>query len=422
MKQVLAILGILTLIPVSVDNSLSIPLGNYDIRANYIGFLLISLSIFFFWTKKEITLQLREFYWNKMGGIILALALVGLIGLTQSFNLKRSIALWIWSIGTLATVPYMVRLYGRVFPIWLGRILVSYVFIQSVVVILDLYLGGVSEGELSIGRTMNYYYWRTGYLIRPHAWYQEPGYFAGFALLGTLLARQMLLIDQKWKNFYWTSYAVIPFAIIICTSRMGWLGVLFIALAEVFRYFFATQRIKIPRILIMIVLASPFLFAGLYFLKQEEIEHHLMKFTKGFSEDGSLGVRARRMKYAFRVFQESPLVGVGPGSAGAAYVSYFPDDPLLKKFPNFKESWKNDPLALDLYSEVLSEWGALGFVFLSLFIYLLLNRAVITERWITIGVLLIIYLSSQTLPRFDLWLMIGALSHVFHFSRKSIKT
>ena len=116
------------------------------------------------------------------------------------------------------------------------------------------------------------------------------------------------------------------------------------------------------------------------------------------------------------VFADRPLFGVGPGAAGAWMVAHHPDHPYVSRFNAAANAGTRDldietlrriPLSTVLYLEVLSEWGLVGFLAWGLYLYLLLLRGDNRGGREFAVALAFVYLTSQTLPRFDLWLLVG---------------
>jgi O-antigen ligase len=131
------------------------------------------------------------------------------------------------------------------------------------------------------------------------------------------------------------------------------------------------------------------------------------------SQDGSFQYRNRRLVAGWQVFTHNPVVGAGPGAAGAYFVDHLietADTGGAIDMPANYPTLRRDPLSQNLYTEVLSEWGLLGFIALFAGLWFLFARLHGMDRWQALAVLGVVYLSTQTLPRFDLWATIGLIA------------
>ncbi len=412
LKTLFWILWLVVLIPLSVDNYLSIPFRAYDIRVNYIGAAIICLLwLFTSYPWKE----LKSYFAQKWTWAMMGLGLVGLFGIIHSTNTERAIFFWIWSIGTLLGVPFLARLVGNQLGHWLPRSVILYTALNGLIILIDgAFLCIPTQGQWHLGRVM-IYQGAVGNLCRPHAFYQEPGYYAAFALL--ILPLTSLWLEQEvsraWRNTLRISYYLIVAAIALTTSRMGWLGLLVVATFEIIR-FLRQNRLQLPCKNLAPLIAALALVAigtSAFAVKYVPIIYaHVGRGLINPGQDGSFEYRVWRLKMGWKVFQDNSLVGAGPGSAAAYLVDKYSEEIDRVDPTREKVGMRNDPLSMNLYTELLSEWGGLGTLAFFAGVILLLWPLPLLIRIQTLGLLAVIYTSTQTLPRFDLWLALGCLS------------
>ena len=267
---------------------------------------------------------------------------------------------------------------------------------------------------------MVYHYASSVSLCRPSAFYQEPGYFAATAAPVLLLMSfelQFGKVPEYLRSVLRFAWLFLFAALVLCLSRLGWLLAAVLIAFE--GYWFLRGRYRkrkgikkekstqaarrrlpvwtfaLPLILLIVMAAQ---FGPLVYT-------YLGKPT--YSQDGSVFARANSIRQGLDVFMEHPLAGVGPGNSGGYFVQNFHVD------PREAAQLRRAPLALSVYPELLAEWGFLGTVFFCLgFWFLLFGSAGSkflknTEALQVLFVFMIVYASTQTLPRFDLWMILG---------------
>jgi len=403
----------LILIPSAVDGGLSVRVGAYDLKYSYF-FCFISFVIFFLKSKKSLFISKIKLWFNPNIVFFALLFIgVGLFGIIHSSFPERVFLYWLWSTLTMLFVPFLIHLFQIQLNKWVGRSIIFYLLIQSLVVLIDAVICIPSEGKYHIGNVMVYLYASTQKLCRPSAFYQEPGYFCVFALLGALFTRFFLSIEKKYfHKFYFLIYIIALTAVALSLSRMGWLGVSLLVFWEIFNFSKSKFKLNISFKKNLIFFIPIFVIVFLLFTQGGLIYRYLGSPWK--ETDGGMMARLNSLKNSLVVFKENPLLGVGPGGTGA-YILDHQDKLGTSMLPHMR----NEPIAQNLYSELLSEWGLMGFIFFSLFLYLTLLQLDIKLRKILLCLLLVIYSSTQTLPRFDIWLMIGAFLSYFR-TKKAI--
>lgn len=421
---------ILILLPLSIDNFASVSVSHYDIRFTYLGAALgFALVGYTFLTDRSF--RSRIFTWDSRTIALIcfsALLIAGAFGAIDSANRTRSLLFLAWTAMTLLGLPVLVEFFYARFGKWLMRSLLTYGFAQAALVIFDFSACNISQGAFFLARVQT-----TGeeLLCRPHAFYQEPSYFVGFAALFFLLAHLWLHLEKSrvWRSLCIATLLVYPIAVLCTFSKSGVLCAVVMCGLFLAQYFIGylrgegegvvfqqkiSGRAAIVGCLFFIGLPMLTLSANFYsFVKQINIS-----FTSHFYEhdpyngyDFSFNDRLKSLTASWRVFRENPVLGAGPGAAGAFIIERMPNDPYTRSLSNeMRVRTANDPLAQNVFTEVLSEWGILGMLF---FIGGLLALYFPAPAWVKINILVLLgltYAISQTLPRFDLWLLLSAIA------------
>jgi O-antigen ligase len=259
---------------------------------------------------------------------------------------------------------------------------------------------------------------------RPHAWYQEPNYFAGFAMISAIWIRQRLgeVKNSADRKFFGFVYVALAFGLVFCTSRLGWLGLIAMGLFELARPFmnrlqakefdigkFIRTKAAAAALLISSILmmgASPQLLGESQNII-DLIEHSNTPIN--LLKRPSLMERIFNADAAYQVFRTHPWLGVGPGAAGADLVNHFPNHLYLQSEVRSLDAQRNDPLSFSLYLELLSEWGILGTIFFLIGVAFFFRNAPIQTRILGALLLGISYVTCQTLPRFDVWVALSMI-------------
>ncbi len=391
----------LLFVPLSVDDPWKFPIAGFHARMGYFAVLLWAIFRFKSWST-----SIRKPEVQKLLLPIIAFGLVGIVGTLKSFNLHRSMYFWIWTIGTLIAVPCLMvpDLVARQ-RAWFFRLLGANMFVHSCIVIGDFVLTRL--GHEPIAHVMVYPSKEFGDLFRPHGWYQEPGYFAGFMLVSILCVwlwnKETTGAEKKINTL---AIGVAALAIVLTTSRLGWLGLSWFFVAMLMK---SLKKISIKKVLAACGLLFVLVLCGKHYFLQ--VYNHVGQGILNPMQDGSFNYRYARLTAALDVFKARPIFGAGPGGAGALYVHDFPNGSLIHEQKDWiPELTANDPLSQNIYTEILSEWGILGFATFTLFLVLLFAGLTMPVQIVIFGLLAILGTSWQTLPRFDLWVAIAALA------------
>jgi hypothetical protein len=393
-----SIAALLILVPLSVDNFWNIRLGNYDARISYLGAALaVALSL----ADPKTRGRLAEWVGDRAFQCWTALLGPGTIGwLWVSENPRRSFFYLVWTVGTLCGVPWVVRALHLRLGAWLGRLFVVQVAVQSIVVNLDQLLCSISGQKVSIARVF-----LQGSLCRPHAWYQEPNYFAAFGLIAWVGVRAIWESEKlpQWRSFSKWVWLALTVALLASTSRLSWVALPILGVLELAM----VQKRRLPPTWKKTALAT----AACAFVVVAYLTVAPPQWLRILIGTHSTGDRLASAIAAKDVFLDTPWVGAGPGASGAYLVNRLPQNPVFQldryATPEGKVYLSNDPLSVNTYTELLSEWGLLGTVlFISGLVFLLRSIGAHHRLRLAMAICLV-YATTQTLPRFDLWFAIS---------------
>lgn len=401
----------LIVVPLAVDDRLSLEVGPYSLRLTYLGALL--------WVLGEAFEALKNRSINTFGELFLrrenwafALMLIAPLAVFVSGAIApmRSAAFTVWSIGTLIAVPWIARRNLERLGSFALQALFLYFGAQALIILYDSIVCGVSA-NLTLGRVMFYNHMGHGLQIcRASAFYQEPGYFSATASIVALYLQRSLESDENPSKLdsriRQLGMIVIIAALFACFSRLGWVLGAGISILEGLRIFktrvktapAASSTRRMPQLLSWVAIAT---VIAIFVFKSAAIRTYLAQPTP--KNDASIATRAQSIEYALEIYNDHPLVGVGPGAAGTYNATHWPE----RYKDTHVEDGKNRPVAMSLYPELLSEWGLVGTLFFFLGFALFFAKIDSKTRWPLLAIMLIVYTSTQTLPRFDLWYLLG---------------
>lgn len=397
------------ILPLSVDDHLSIDLGPYSIRLTYLGAFLWLMGELYDAIRSKQSSVFRDLALRSENrAFFLMVASPIAVFLTGAITPTRTLFFTVWSIGTLILVPWLAR---RAIERLSSATLTAtalYFCIQSLVILFDSIVCGISP-KLTIGRIMIYNHMGNGLQIcRASAFYQEPGYFAATAAIVALYLQRSLVdassITKPTARLRQAMLILIVAALFICLSRLGWiLGgfILLLELARIFRQKVETPALRLPRISVIISVIFTLMVVAFFSLKSSAIRSYLAQPVP--ENDASIATRTQSIRYAIQIFKENPYFGVGPGAAGAynalRWPEHYKDTDLTRA--------GSRPVAMSLYPELLSEWGLWGTLLFFIGLGLFFAKISPAFRWPLLATILIIYTSTQTLARFDLWFLLG---------------
>lgn len=186
----------------------------------------------------------------------------------------------------------------------------------------------------------------------------EPSYLAAF-LCFSIIVTVMLMVEDgalsgRMRRLLWLSLGIQGICMILTTSTIGFLG---LAVSLVVIPFFLrnrTRRRLIPILLVVTILVT---VPTLYIAAQTDLARKLIVATVDKPNLSSANERTEFIRIAVRMFEDHPVIGVGPGlfnDNAWDYTGAFASSRVL--------------IANNVYAELLSETGLVGFiVFMSVF-------------------------------------------------------
>ena len=396
------------LLPLSVDGAASVPFGNYDLRWSYFGFAAACLlaAAAALAGEPRARRALRAWVRDPAAALFAGMAVVGLLGFRNSVDPARSAMFLAWTAGTLLAVPPVVAFLRAVLGAWLPRSFAAYLGLQCLVIGWDTAVLHLGAPGLVLGRAGD------SPFPRPHAWYQEPSYFAAFALLCLpWLRAQGRAEEGTWRTAFGACRAAALAAMVMTASRLGLLGALGVLVLDGLALLRAHGGARTRVRPIVLAAGAAAVIAAFASLAGPRWAWGTITGKPGTS---SFGERAETARMGLRVFADEPWVGVGPGGAGAWYVRHWSDDlrqGIRERDGHVGRTWDlaNEPLSHNMGTELLSEWGALGTALFLVGLGTLLRGA---RGWAlaeVAWVLAIVAASCQTIPRFDLWICLALL-------------
>lgn len=345
---------------------------------------------------------------------------VGVVATLQSVHFERSLFFLIWTLGTILMIPILVSEFYKQLGSFIPKSLVIYFTVVSFIVCLDLFLTRVTDGSVHIGNVDTLFHnVHKVTLYRPHGFYQEPAYFTVFALLMLVFVgywkRQSL--SKPWTRFCLFSQVLGLGAILVSGSRVGYLGLMFLFGFMVFKSILSRINLGSFRPRKSYELAAfalvLLIFGAVLFTHWESYEGLFSVTMKQNFQDHSFLNRFERIMASIEVYSENIFIGAGPGAAGAYLID---SGSSLEWTENLKhlstDIVRNDPLSQSIFTEIMSEWGILGYSAFFMGLILMFSHLSVLACVQLIGLVFVCYTATQTLPRFDLWIVLGGIAAI----------
>lgn len=181
---------------------------------------------------------------------------------------------------------------------------------------------------------------------------QEPSYLAGF-LCFSIVTTAMLLVGDglasgRFRVAVWLSLGLQGLCLILTTSTVGFIGMTMAILAACFVLKGRPRRRLIPILVVVAVLVT---IPVVYIAARSNLMDKLIVATVDKPTHESANERTGFVKAAIGMFLDYPIIGVGPGMYDNFARDYAPEFSTARVLiPN------------NVYAELLSETGLLGFI------------------------------------------------------------
>jgi hypothetical protein len=412
------------LIPCAFDGTLALRLGHHHLRFVYIACaFLVVLFLFAFFREGKLKMIFKTESHYIYQWFFLAFLAFGAYSAMTSVYPSRAVPIWSWTLGTLMVLPFLARQFHQRLGSRITTDMVWFGSVLSIIVIYDASVSSLGHASWALGRLQDG--------LRPHAFKQEPAYLA--ALLLTLIVSvrsrfpELSETQKKLASLFFLTASV---ATILTASRLAWLGVIPVLIFLSFDLFlflknrqavFSRKGNGLP-LLVLSLLLGLMVVSTLFYSQKKMLNHFYQSTVKSVSDrghSGSLAMRLWSAQVAVEVWKEHFWFGAGPGTAGAAIVETHNEAMIhLDLFAKYGTDFpkvipqedldyiKNNPLSNNLYTELLSEWGLFGtFLFFIGFAFFVLQNS--NRPFLIFITYAIVWLVCESLPRFDLWLMVS---------------
>ncbi len=388
-KFLLLLIYLGMLIPSIFDTYLTFEINYYTLRLSYLFLILGLLYLLSFKTNKLNLIKKPPLFYL----LFLFFCLLGLLNLFKTISLKHSFLYWAWISQTILLLPLILK---EIISAQLKKVILIFLIYYGLC--LSFLLWDIVHSNLSTGLEIGFI--NQTFFKRPHLFKEEPGYLAIFWLQASIsvkLASCFFLENPKIRKTLFGFYLVGVIALFFSFSKMGMVASLFLISSEGFLFFKNKPYLKKP---IFLICASFVFLASLFVTKQAFFSNRPInsKNIKGIFE-----TRLKQLKRSMLVFKQSPILGVGSGNAKSAYEKTL----SIPSFSALNQKNLHKPLAHNLYTEILSEWGLIGFfLFFSALAVMFLKIPIQTTSIQILICLLLAYLSSETIARFEVWLFL----------------
>ena len=388
-KSFLLLIYLGMLIPSAFDTYLTFEINYYTLRLSHLFLALGALYLLLFNIQKLNSIKKPPLFYL----LFLFFSFFGLLSLFKDVPLKHSFLHWVWVSQTILLLPLILK---EIISTQLKKVI--FIFLIYYGLCLSFLLWDIVHSNLSTGFEIGFI--NETYFKRPHLFKEEPGYLAIFWLQASIsvkLASCFFLENPKIRKILFGLYLVGVITLFFCFSKMGMVISLFLISSEGFLFFKKKFYLKKPIFLIctsFIFLTSLLITKQAYFPNKPINSKNIKKLFQ---------IRVIQFKKSMIVFKQHPLLGVGSGNAKNAYEKML-QNPTFSAL-NPKNLYK--PLAHNLYTEILSEWGLIGFfLFFSALAVMFLKIPIRITSIQILVCLLLAYLSSETIPRFEVWLFL----------------
>lgn len=347
----------------------------------------------------------------------------------NTVHIERTIGYWLWLMMSIFTIVLVVNMFHS--PCHIKSLLrfygVSFVFVA---------LFGLSQFFLApilhMSTPLVTQWWIPGILPRINGFSYEPSYFATYELIGwtfffILKKNNNDLYSRKTEKIF---LFILTLSIILSSSRMGIIIMLFLFLAPYLKKIFSfitglihgSIYISHVKKIIYTVLVTFFLFAGLVnYVDFSEYEFLLAGTGIGGTAAHSVDERSLAAEQTLQIFLDNPFIGVSLGGIPEKIADNLGIEASGKGFEG-----------VSVFLEILAASGLVGVVPFLIYFFKLIYSGCISflRMYDTVGLALIGALISeiiilqfnQNILRPYFWMHIAILSTYLYYYNENTST
>lgn len=258
----------------------------------------------------------------------------------------------------------------------------------------------------------------------------EPSYYSTYLLMGWCICAYLLENSNysalpKRKLIIYT--IIITLALILSTSRMGWIMMVVYIICRSLSVIFRNNRGVMSIWKFLMILFLVVIVVGLFYVVYGIAagDPKILKYAEGLGIGGtashSTNNRVKGLKETFQLFKESPFIGYSLGGV----------DPEI--WYNRGYTTFSNGAGISVFVEMLAAFGIVGFLFWGRYLYILLykkykffkkylnkaNREVLAAFLIALAMEFIILQFNQNVLRPYVWIHIALVSVIYYY--ESIK-
>lgn len=404
----------------------------------FLAFLTASFDIFLVMHIQGFTLRIVYLFI----AIVFVLFIIRLI-FKHKFKIPYGFALLaIWALFIIAFIPNTPLLTRNIgYAIWL-LINISFVFVianadtDSYKLILRLYLIsffvmaiiGLIQFALPILGLPSFYtmqWWVPNKLPRINGFNYEPSYYATYMMIGFATTFWLFIKGNTIgfsKKFFFVMVGTELVALILCSSRMGYLAISILVMFTIFVFIInLLAKLKIKKKIILIILLGV-IFGTVGFGAMLKMSGGIERLLSGVGLKGasshSVDARIKGMEDTFEIFKQSPIIGVSLGGVAPARAK------ILDLDINSNIDAKKTE-GLNIFLEILAASGIFGFIFfIGYLVYLFVfpfrtkinnkqDKVVVNALLIALFLELFLLTQNQNILRPYFWIHLGVISLVY---------
>lgn len=296
----------------SFDIVANVDLFGFNLRAcQFLSLILIALLIAE-WSKRPVRVPIG-------GKYLIAWIVIQFLFIFRSLNFANAVGYFMWLIFDVFLIFALVQYVGRAFSLkWLLR-----VYFKSFVWI--AFFGLIQFALFAVGIDLFVEQYWTERLARINGFCYEPSYYSTYLLPGFVIFAY--LFEKKNTDILSLKeikigLLTISMALILSTSRMGWLmmGVwIAIRIIMYFAQFIVSgiSRKNIKTFLALIVLMGLLIIGFTYIVKNKEFNYLLSGLGIAGTAKYSRMDRINGLIMCLNIFADHPILGVGLGGVDA---------------------------------------------------------------------------------------------------------